>query len=76
MVCLPRSLILQVKEGVLVRPKQWKLVHLWLPGQTPKWPVLNKEDVERLETPLGLLLQVASGHSFFFQLNNKITDAY
>ena len=53
-VWLPRFGILLVKEGVLVRPKQWKLVHLWLPGQTPEQRAPNKEDVFTPRDPLGL----------------------
>ena len=37
------------------------------PRSNPNAPVLNKEDVERLETPHGLLLQLASEVTIFNQ---------
>ena len=38
------------------------------PRSNPNAPVLNKEDVERLETPHGLLLQLASEVFVFNEL--------
>ena len=37
------------------------------PRSNPNAPMLNKEDVERLETPHGLLLQLASEVTVFNQ---------
>ena len=67
MVWLPQSSISQVKEGMLVRSTKWEQSPPVAPRSNPNAPVFNKEDVERLETPHGLLPQVASEVTVFSQ---------
>ena len=64
---LPQSSISQIKEGMLVRSTKWEQSPLVAAMSNPNAPVLNKEDVERLETPHSLLPQVASEVTVFNQ---------
>ena len=68
---LPQSNISQVKEGMLLRSTKWEQSPPVAHRSNPNAPVLNKEDVKRLETPHGLLPQVAS--EALFLINRKIT---
>ena len=54
-----------------MRSTKWEQGPPVAPRSNPNGPVLNKEDVKRLETPHGLLPQVAS--EALFLINRKIT---
>ena len=73
---LPQSSISQVKEGMQVCSTKWEQSPLVAPRSNPNAPVLNKGDVERLETPHGLLPQVASESLFLINKKNSYMDAY
>ena len=62
---LPQSSIFQVKEGMLLRSTKWEQIPPVAHRSNPNALVLNKGDVERLETPHGLLPQVASEGTVF-----------
>ena len=70
MVWLPQSSASQAKEGMLLRSTKWEQSPPVAPRSNPNGPVLNKEDVERLETPHGLVPQVASKVTIFNQQEN------
>ena len=64
---LPQSSISQVKEGILLRSTKWEQIPPVAHRSNHNALVLNKGDVERLETPHGLLPQVASEVTVFNQ---------
>ena len=56
---------------MLVRLTKWEQSLPVAARSNPNAPVLNKEDVERLETPHGLLPQVASESLFLINKKNS-----